>query len=339
MTVYSFLLTFWGAAWVLFLIGITTYFKLLSSRMMLLTRGIGWISVGGRKDYFVNIADSILVALFNLVGIGLAPFRAVDTYHMAYIAYYHRLTLRLRRERALPKLQDHNDLPETARSIDTSNIDLEAGPPVLPDVPTIVTPQQQHPGAWPSEKIDENENDRVDAEYAIVLTPQQQVILKHHQDKFSKSHTFYKPHETTTHHAFSFKLLITAVTLLDCHSLCQFALAGVTWGMNYKIRPIAVTTAILCCSITCNISAGVVISLGDHRTRKKQVIEQMFRQDLTRQAIEEIERKGRKSMNVDREQEGAGMDVDAEQEGEQEGADVEQESIGGERQSMNTDRI
>jgi hypothetical protein len=48
ITLYAFLITFWGAAWVLFL--------------------IGWISVGGRKAYFVEIADQILTALFCVVG-------------------------------------------------------------------------------------------------------------------------------------------------------------------------------------------------------------------------------------------------------------------------------
>lgn len=246
VTLYAFLLTFWGAAWVLFL--------------------IGWISVGGRQAYFVEICDQILTALFCVVGIGFAPFRAVDTYHMIYIAHYHRLTWRLRKERALPELKDHNDLPE----VPDNNRDVELGP----------------------EKDDEEPEE-------IVLTHEQQKKLEYHQAKFCSSHTFYKPHETSTHHAFSLRLLIAIVVLLDCHSLFQMALGGTTWGINYHHRPKALTAVILSCSISCNISAGITISIGDRKSRKKLVVEQMFRQGLTEEALAKLsKKKGLKASGV-----------------------------------------
>jgi len=71
----------------------------------------GWINVGGRQLYVIHVIDNVLVALFAIVGDGLAPFRAIDTYHMVYITHYHHLTWRLREQRVLPKLQDKNDLP------------------------------------------------------------------------------------------------------------------------------------------------------------------------------------------------------------------------------------
>lgn len=230
ITLYAFLLTFWGAAWVLFL--------------------IGWIGVGGRQAYFIEICDQILTALFCVVGIGMAPWRAIDTYHMAYVAKYAHKTWRVRRERGLPALRDHNELP--ARS-----------------------------GSHPWEK----DQDQVDEVEEPVLTSEQQEKLEYHQGKLAKSHTFYKPHETTTHHAFSVRLLIAIVVLLDCHSLFQMALGGTTWGIYYKVRPKALTAVILTCSISCNISAGVTISVGDKRSRKKVIVEQMFRQGLTEEAL------------------------------------------------------
>ncbi|KAI9726760.1 MAG: hypothetical protein M1828_000616 [Chrysothrix sp. TS-e1954] len=242
VTLYAFLITFWGTAWVLFL--------------------IGWISVGDRQAYFVEIADQVLTALFAVVGLGLAPFRAVDTYHMIYIAHYHYLTWRLRREKGLPPLRNPNDPPSPAASAaaaaaETSLDDLEK--------------QQSSP------------ND-------TVLTTTQQTKLSHHERIFSQSHTFYKPHETPTHSAFSVKLLITIVVLLDCHSLFQMALGGTTWGIYYRDRPKALTAAILACSISCNITGGIVISVGDKRSRKKQVVERMFRQGLTETAMRQLRR-------------------------------------------------
>lgn len=235
--VYATLVTLFGAAWVFCL--------------------IGWIYIGGRQQYFINVIDNVLVALFALIGDGLAPFRIVDTYHMCFIAHYHHLTWRLRNEKKLPGLVDHNDLPDR-------RIDQEQAEDIIAKEET--------------------------AEFSV-LSPRQQRRLQYHQAKFSKAHTFYKPHETTTHHAFPLRLMIAAVVLLDCHSLFQVALGTCTWSINYNDRPQALTATILSCSITCNIVAGIIISIGDHRTRKKDVLERLFRQGLTEDAIRHIQKK------------------------------------------------
>lgn len=226
-------LTLFGLAWVLYL--------------------IGWVNVGGKQLYVVNVIDNVLVALFAIVGDGLAPFRAVDTYHMIFIAHYYRLTWRLRKEKQLPTLQDHNDLPTQHPELD---VDVEAGK----------------------------------GEFTV-LTAKQQERLNHHQSKFAKSHTFFKPHETETHFAFPIRLLIAIVVLLDCHSLFQIALGACTWSINYHHRPFALTTVILCCSISSNASAGILIMTGDRRTRKKDVLERMNRQELTNDAMDKLEQR------------------------------------------------
>jgi len=127
-----------------------------------------------------------------------------------------------------------------------------------------------------------------------VLTEKQQERFEHHSMKFSKSHTYYRPHETRTHFAFPVKLLITVTILLDLHSLFQISLGAVTWGISYHNRPGALTASILCCSITCNIAAGIVISIGDRVSRKKRIIEQEFRQGLTEEAIGHVKKKREK---------------------------------------------
>lgn len=229
--VYATLVTLFGAAWVFFL--------------------IGWIYVGHKQQYIINIVDNVLVALFALMGDGLAPFRAVDTYHMCFIARYHHLTWRLRKKRQLPELVDHNDLPLRRRS-----------------------------AAEIEDAIDKEEV----AEFSV-LKPIQQRRLQYHQAKFSKAHTFYRAHETPTHHAFPLNLLVAVVVLLDCHSCFQIALGSVTWSWNYHTRPSALTATILSLSISCNITAGILISVGDHRTRKKDVFERVERQNLTEEAM------------------------------------------------------
>ncbi|WEW60695.1 hypothetical protein PRK78_006182 [Emydomyces testavorans] len=243
VTLYATLITLFGLAWVLFL--------------------IGWINVGGKQLYVINVIDYILVALFAVVGDGLAPFRAIDTYHMIYIAHYHRLTHKLRRKQRLPKLRNKNDLPERREEDLDPDLDVEAA------------------GATPK--------DADTAEFSV-LSPAQQDSLTHHANKFAKSHTFYKPHETTTHHAFPLRILIAVVILLDFHSLFQIALGATTWGIDYHHRPFALTTVILCCSLSCNFAGGLLIWIGDRRTRKKDVIEKMFRQELTERAIMKVQK-------------------------------------------------
>ena len=245
VTVYATLITLFGAAWVFFL--------------------IGWISIGAKQLYVINIIDNVLVALFALMGDGLIPFRTVDTYHMIFIAHYHHRTWSLRQKKHLAELPNHNDLP--ADTVSDPDKDLEKG----------------------------GLSDDTRGNFYSVLTEKQQKRLEHHQTKFSKSHTFYKPHETETHFAFPLRLLVAIVVILDCHSIFQVALGTYTWTHeNYNSRPFAVTTAILCCSIMCNITGGVLITIGDHKTRKKDVKERMFRQQLTEDAIEHLAKRRRR---------------------------------------------
>ena len=231
----------------------------------------GWINVGGKQLYVINVIDYVLVALFAIMGDGLAPFRAIDTYHMIYIAHYHHLTWRLRAKHTLPKLQDKNDLP--SRQVD--DLDLNQ------DLERQITNNENN------EKKEEDDNT---FEFSV-LTPLQQQRLEYHAQKFSKSHTFYKPHETTTHHAFPLRLLVAIVVLLDFHSLFQIALGACTWGIDYHVRPFALTTVILCCSLACNITGGILISVGDRMTRKKDVLERLFRQGLTDEAMKKMEKR------------------------------------------------
>ncbi|RDW80259.1 hypothetical protein BP6252_04897 [Coleophoma cylindrospora] len=269
VTVYATLVTLFGAAWVFFL--------------------IGWISLGSKRDYIINVVDNVLVALFAIIGDGLAPFRAVDTYHMIYIAYYHRKTLKQRKRFGLPELADRNDLPDQRKAdVQPAEVDIESL--VARKIPRrfagVVS--RRIPKKLAQRMVSRNQANNPSYEYTV-LTEAEQTKLEYHERKFSKSHTFYKPHETETHYAFPLRLLIAVVVLLDCHSALQITLGACTWGIPYETRPFALTTVILCFSITCNIMGGVLISMGDKRTRKQEVIERMMRQELTADAIRQIE--------------------------------------------------
>jgi len=257
VTLYATLITLFGLAWVLFL--------------------IGWIYVGDRQLYAIDVIDYTLVALFGVVGDGLAPFRAIDTYHMFFVAHYHRKTWKLREKLLLPDLEDHNDLP-TGNGEGWSGRDLEAQP---------------------------QRKDKKKDEFVPVLSEKAQDRLVHHQNKLAKSHTFYKPHETETHHAFPLRLLIAVVLLLDLHSCLQISLGICTWAVSARRVPAAVTTTILCCSITTNIVAGVLISIGDRRTRKRDVLERLLKQDLTGEVMKKMTKKKQKEAEKRESEDGA----------------------------------
>lgn len=182
-----------------------------------------------------------------------------------------RKTWKIRKRLLLSDLKDHNDLPTEGAFTDAS--DLEAA------LRTSST----------------NDGEPLSLDNIAVLPPKQQDRLVHHQQKLAKSHTFYKPHETETHRAFPLHLLIVIICLLDLHSCLQISLGAVTWGTDWHTRSAVPTTTILCCSITANCCAGILIAIGDRRTRKKEVIERMFKQDLTRQAMRKVQKRNRKA--------------------------------------------
>lgn len=107
--IYGFLVVFWGAAIVLFL--------------------LKWIDAG--SDYnqklwigrYLNtsiltteISSQVVNGLFTITGVGLIPWRALDTYRIFVIWRLRRQTIKLRKQRNMLPLVDKNDLPEPETS-------------------------------------------------------------------------------------------------------------------------------------------------------------------------------------------------------------------------------
>ncbi|KAI6777801.1 uncharacterized protein J7T54_003532 [Emericellopsis cladophorae] len=284
VTLYATLITLFGLAWVLFL--------------------IGWVYVGDKQLYVIHVIDSVLVALFAIMGDGLAPFRAIDTYHLWFVLRYARI-VKKGGVRPRSRLQKNN-VPESIRaSVDAARAVQAAShtsEPLQPlrqvdQVAADTESQQSNPEVNDYMLRNNIVVDADDAKSGIEayertpLTPKQQQSLHHHQSKLAKSHSFYKPHETATHYAFPVSYLTAIVILLDCHSCLQISLGACTWGIDYRTRHKAITTVILAVSITVNITAGIVITVGDRKTRKKDVWKLMNRQELTGDAMKLVEEK------------------------------------------------
>lgn len=269
VTLYATLITIFGLVWVLLI--------------------IGWISVSenDNEKKILHIVDSVLVALFAIVGDGMIPWRAMDTYHLCYIMYYVRI-IRKARAKSLKKRSALEKAQAELKGLTTTSNSTQA------------TDANGHPVPERRDSYTLANNIQVDIEDArsginvyedTPLTPEQQKRLYHHQSKLAKSHSFYRPNETNTHYAFPFNYAIAVIFLLDFHSFLQIALGATTWGIHYQTRHDAITTVILCVSITANIVTGFVITTGGKKTRKKAVWNLMTRQELTGDAIKHLEAK------------------------------------------------
>ncbi|KAG1783240.1 hypothetical protein EV702DRAFT_1060773 [Suillus placidus] len=94
--IYGFLVVFWGAALVLFL--------------------LRWINLHNpnTQGFWVEVCSQVECGLFTVTGIGLIPARALDTYRICKIWHYKHKTAKLRDKAGLPQLYDVDDLPDPA---------------------------------------------------------------------------------------------------------------------------------------------------------------------------------------------------------------------------------
>ncbi|TFL05874.1 hypothetical protein BDV98DRAFT_542085 [Pterulicium gracile] len=92
--IYGFLVVFWGAAIVLFL------GKLIN------------LHNSNTQGFWVEVSSQVVNGLFTVTGVGLIPFRILDTYRIYRIWHFKRRTSKLRRQAGLPQLLDVDDLPD-----------------------------------------------------------------------------------------------------------------------------------------------------------------------------------------------------------------------------------
>ncbi|CBQ72734.1 conserved hypothetical protein [Sporisorium reilianum SRZ2] len=252
--IYGFLVVFGGAALVLFLIGA--------------------IDGGKNKDYWVEVFSQFENGLFTIPGVGLIPWRLRDTWRAGWIAHYQHLTARLRKKQGLPKLADKND------------------------VPSMVASKQKKPRTEPSSDTsdDDDEQQRTDPapEPAAdaVLSPHQAAHLYALQTAFAESQSWYRAHETFTHHAFSITYALSITILNDLNSLFQCLLCGYMWGYatHYRDRPAWSTGTFMPCSFLAGIGAAVCIWHGGERSKKKREVEEKLLAAFARDIDAQVER-------------------------------------------------
>ncbi|KAI0068825.1 hypothetical protein BV25DRAFT_1874084 [Artomyces pyxidatus] len=92
--IYGFMIVFWGSGIVLFALKIINLHNKTN------------------QDFWSEICQQIECGLFCITGIGLIPWRTIDTYRMYKIWKYKKLTRKLRAKAGLPELYDIDDLPD-----------------------------------------------------------------------------------------------------------------------------------------------------------------------------------------------------------------------------------
>ncbi|KAF8165252.1 hypothetical protein B0H34DRAFT_688456 [Crassisporium funariophilum] len=92
--IYGFLVVFWGAAIVIFLVKIINFHN------------------ANTQGFWVEVSSQVETGLFTVTSIGLIPSRVLDTYRIWKIWRYKQLTIKLRAKAGLPQLFDVDDLPD-----------------------------------------------------------------------------------------------------------------------------------------------------------------------------------------------------------------------------------
>ncbi|KAJ1023539.1 hypothetical protein NDA16_003156 [Ustilago loliicola] len=215
---------------------------------------VGAIDGGKNKDYWVEVWSQFENGLFTIPGVGLIPWRLRDTYRMGWIAYYQHLTWRLRKKQGLPKLADKNDLPSVAPS----------------------KHKKRNPAADSDSSDDEDSTTSPELASDAVLSPTQASHLHTLQTLFAESQSWYRPHETFTHHAFSISYALSITIFNDLNSLFQCLLCGYMWGYatHYRDRPAWSTGTFMPCSFLAGIVAAILIWKGGEKSKKKREVEE-----------------------------------------------------------------
>ncbi len=313
--IYGFLVVFGGAALVLFLVGA--------------------IDGGKNKDFWVEVFSQFENGLFTIPGVGLIPWRLRDTWRAGWIAYYQHLTWRLRKKQGLPRLADKNDIPSvvapkghrksrkdhvktlTAEGGEKESAAQAAGTLGAQDGSSVGELERQGSTVSAVRREDEGEGhddddydltDDEDDDHAlalspdVVLSPSQAAKLHELQVAFGESQSWYRAHETFTHHAFSISYAVWITVMNDLNSLFQCLLCAYMWGYatHYRDRPAWSTGTFMPCSFLAGIGAAVLIWKGGEKSKKKREVEEKllaaFARDIDAQ-VEQIRRENEARFN------------------------------------------
>lgn len=292
--IYGFLVVFGGAALVLFLVGA--------------------IDNGKNKVYWIEVFSQFENALFTIPGVGLIPWRVRDTYRMGRIAHYQHLTWKLRKRLGLAALPDKNDIPSlpapfaesygkggsekdkrkkagSRTSLPTDHKSVTADGEIELQ-PTAMAKTRDDSSSMSSfAELDSEEADLPALPEDAVLSLRQAANLHRLQKQFADSQSWYRPHETFTHHAFSISYAVWITAFNDLNSIFQCALCGVMWGYatHYQDRPAWTTGTFMPISFLAGIASAVLIWQGGEKSKKQREVEEKLLDAFARDIDEQVQ--------------------------------------------------
>jgi len=135
---------------------------------------------------FSEISSQVVNGLFTVTGVGFIPWRVRDAYRISAIWRLQHIDRKLRKKQGLPAYSDKNEAPDPEKDEEFVQVSL------------VVLGRSQS-WACTADPLQYATSTLV----LQVMTDHQQERLKYQQRAFQKSQTWYRPHATETHRAFS----------------------------------------------------------------------------------------------------------------------------------------
>ncbi|KIJ70056.1 hypothetical protein HYDPIDRAFT_121420 [Hydnomerulius pinastri MD-312] len=104
--------------------------------------------------------------------------------------------------------------------------------------------------------------------------------LRHQQEQFRKSQTWYRPYDTDTHKAFPNNMALWICLLNDGNSIFQVMLSSCMWALNRFNRPAWTTGTLIPASFLCGLVSAILIWYGGQQTRRTEQVEKRMRSAL-----------------------------------------------------------
>lgn len=124
VAIYGVAVVFWGAAIIFFL--------------------AGWIPTSSKdtQDKWVEISSQVVNGLFTITGVGLIPWRVIDTYRISIIWMSRKKIEKRRKKQGLPPIENYDDLPD---------------PETIPGYVNVLTTEEQKKLRHNQEKFSESQ--------------------------------------------------------------------------------------------------------------------------------------------------------------------------------------
>ncbi|KAG6821618.1 hypothetical protein H0H93_000127 [Arthromyces matolae] len=205
------------------------------------------------QGFWIEVSSQVVNGLFTITGVGLIPFRALDTYRIFWIWHYKRKTRRLRLKAGLPLLYDEDDLPDP--KYDSNYVR------VLTETEEKFLYRQQRKFRYSQTWY------RPHGTITHRAFP-----IKYVGPALGENFSSIFLHDRS--------LALIICLLNDANSCFQVILCGTMWGLDRFQRPAWSTGILIPCGFISGIAAAFFIWRGGQKTKRVAEVEERLRAAL-----------------------------------------------------------